>query len=184
MIDIPVHTTERLVLRAFVDGDLAGIGEMYADPCTARYIGGLKDAAESWRAMATMLGHWPLRGYGPYAIEHRTTGDFVGWVGPWFPHGKPASDMCWAIRRDYRGRGFASEAARCALTWVQRDLGWPTVQSLILTGNLPSERVAQKLGAVVEQEIEFRGLPVRYWRHLGSQSNSSNIQRNGVSKWQ
>ena len=33
---------------------------------------------DTWRAIAGMLGHWQLRGYGMWALESRQTGELVG----------------------------------------------------------------------------------------------------------
>ncbi|MEO1695071.1 MAG: hypothetical protein AAFR55_07525 [Pseudomonadota bacterium] len=52
-------------------------------------------------------------------------------------------------------------------TLTTGELGWTTAMSLIVVGNTASERVAEKLCAIADHDIEFRGMRVRFWRHLG-----------------
>ena len=62
---IPVLETERLILRAFCDDDLAAWAAVVGDPDVARWIAPAPmTREESWRSMAGSLGHWLLRGYG------------------------------------------------------------------------------------------------------------------------
>src|SRR5256885_16282046 len=88
------------------------LAAMYADPEVSRFLHGEPlDRAESWRRLALNLGHWILRGYGNFACIEKTSGTFVGLCGPWYPEGWPALEVGYAFLREFRGRGYASEAA-------------------------------------------------------------------------
>ena len=78
--------TGRLLLRTFVNEDWRALHEHFSDPECTRYTfrRALTEAA-TWRAMASMAGHWDLRGYGPYAVEEKASGTVLGTVGPWYP---------------------------------------------------------------------------------------------------
>ncbi len=80
--DIPVIETERLRLRAFAAADLDAYATMCADAEVMRFVGdgGPIDRDAAWRQMALFLGHWPLRGFGMWALEERTSG-----AGVWPP---------------------------------------------------------------------------------------------------
>ncbi|MCI0738221.1 MAG: hypothetical protein L0Y72_04200 [Gemmataceae bacterium] len=43
-----------------------------------RHVGAPFSRAESWPHIATMLGHWQLRGYGMWAVEDRTSAALIG----------------------------------------------------------------------------------------------------------
>ena len=78
--------TERLVLRMFVEDDWRALHEHYSDAeCTRFTFRRALTEAATWRAMASMVGHWQLRGYGPYAVEKKETGEVLGTVGLWYP---------------------------------------------------------------------------------------------------
>ena len=75
------------------------------------------DRLETWRHMAFMVGHWQLRGYGPWAVEEKASGELVGRVGFLNPEGWPAFELGWTLARKFWGRGYATEAARRALDY-------------------------------------------------------------------
>jgi RimJ/RimL family protein N-acetyltransferase len=165
MTPIPTLETERLILRPWREADHAPYARLMSDAATARYIGGVLSADDAWRKMASIIGHWQLRGYGSWALEAKANGAFVGYVGPWFPHGFPEPEIGWSLLPEYHGRGFATEAARSARDYAYRVFGWTTAISIVADGNISSERVAARLGAVRERTLEIRGMSAGIWRH-------------------
>jgi RimJ/RimL family protein N-acetyltransferase len=115
------------------------------------------DRALAWRNMAAAIGHWTIRGYGSFSVEHRETGDWIGRVGPMFPEGWPAPEVGWTILPEYWGRGYATEAGRASIDYAFETLGWQRVIHVILTGNAQSVAVAKKLGSVLVDTQQ--GLP-------------------------
>jgi RimJ/RimL family protein N-acetyltransferase len=143
--------TERLILRMFVESDLDSYAEMCGDPVVMRYVSGNPmTREEAWRNMALVLGHWQLRGYGLWAIQERRTGCLLGRVGCWNPEGWPGLEVGWALRREFWGQGYATEAARSALDYAFSKLGHEHVISLIHPDNAPSIRLAVRLGMQFE----------------------------------
>ncbi len=60
--------TPRLTLRMFHEADWDAVSEIFGDEECVRYtIGSTLNRWQSWRALAGYIGHWSLRGYGPYA---------------------------------------------------------------------------------------------------------------------
>ena len=159
MTIIPTLGTERLTLRALEERDLDAYAAMMADPEVARFLGtgAPMPRAVAWRQMAMVLGHWRLRGYGLWAVEERATGAFVGRLGCWRPEGWPALEIGYTLARAFWGRGFASEGARASLDYARTVLDADRVCSIIRPDNAASIRVAERLGAVRGEEIEFFG---------------------------
>lgn len=158
-LNIPRIETERLVLRAIDPArDFEPWSKAMADAETVRFIGGqVLDRALAWRNMAMVVGHWSIRGYGFFSVEHRETGEWLGRVGPWYPEGWPAPEIGWTITREHWGRGYATEAARASLDYAFGTLGWRRAIHVILKGNERSAAVAGRLGSVL---VETRqGLP-------------------------
>jgi RimJ/RimL family protein N-acetyltransferase len=174
---IPVLETERLRLREWRETDFEPFAAIYADEAQCRFIGGPQSRAEAWRKMALFAGHWPLRGYGQWALEDKATGAFAGWAGPWNPEGHPEAEIGWTLTLPMRGKGLAQEAARRARAHVYETLGWDTVTSLIAVDNAPSARVAERLGAALERVVPYRGLDCAIWRHPSPRSLSSTSTR-------
>ena len=76
--------TPRLLLRMFREDDFDSYAEMMADPEVMRYLpqGGPLPRPEAWRNMAAVLGHWQLRGFGPWSVEERPAAGSSGVSGP------------------------------------------------------------------------------------------------------
>ena len=151
--------TKRLILRRIdPERDFESWAKTKADENTLRFLGTKPmNRAESWRNMATAMGHWAIRGYGFFSPEHRETGAWVGRVGPWYPLGWPAPEVGWTISPDHLRQGYASEAARAAIGYAFTKLGWSQVIHVIMEGNVASVAVAEKVGSTLIGEQQ--GLP-------------------------
>jgi len=124
-----------------------------------RYLGdgSTLDHATTWRAMASAMGHWALRGYGQWVLTLKDSGERIGRAGLYNPEGWPGLEVGYVIAPEHQGRGFATEAAGTALRHAREVLQAPRVISLIRTGNVRSQRVAEKLGGGREPDIELFG---------------------------
>lgn len=158
--------TGRLLLRMFRDDDWRGLHEHFSDPECTRYTfrRALTEAA-TWRAMASMAGHWLLRGYGPYAVVEKSSGAVLGTVGPWYPIEWPEPEIKWSLARRHWGKGYASEAVRAVQRMARECLPQLRLISLIDSRNEASIRLALAVGARLEREIEFAGAPFHIYRH-------------------
>lgn len=77
----PEIETERLLLRQWHEADFWPFATFFADAEMSSRLGGPEDRPNAWRRMASIIGHWELRGYGPWAVAEREGGTFVGSVG-------------------------------------------------------------------------------------------------------
>ena len=158
--------TGRLRLRTFVDDDWRSLHEHFSDvECTRFTFRRALTEAASWRAMASMAGSWLLRGYGPYAVEEKSTGTVLGTVGPWYPLEWPEPEIKWALARRHWGKGYASEAVRAVQRMAHEPLPQLRLISLIDSRNEASIRLALAVGATLEREMEFAGGPFHLYRH-------------------
>jgi RimJ/RimL family protein N-acetyltransferase len=158
-----MHTlgSDRLILRMFRESDLDDYAAMCGDPEVMRYLGDGHPLtrSEAWRNMALILGHWQLRGFGMWAVEERATGILAGRVGCWRPEGWPGIEVGWTLRREYWGRGYATEAAQTVMADAFSRMAHNHVISLIQPANGPSIAVALRLGMRKEGSTEIMGNP-------------------------
>ena len=156
---VPVIESARLKLRCVTEHDLDPLAAMFADPNYMRFFGDGKtaDRAAAWRAIATALGHWILRGYGIFAVDERDSGSFIGWSGLIYPEGAPAIELGWGIAPHHWNRGFATEAATAVRDFAFGTLQLPRLVSLIHPANAPSVRVAEKIGEHFENMLDVEG---------------------------
>jgi RimJ/RimL family protein N-acetyltransferase len=163
----PVIETGRLKLRMWQESDIAPNTAMLADPDSGRFITAdgkpVTDAFGGWRNAAIIAGHWALHGFGMFVVEENSTGKFVGRVGPWFPSGYPGFEIGWGIAREYRGKGYAVEAARAAIDWAFATFELDRIIHCIDRENIASQAVARRLGASKEHEVDLFGHVANVW---------------------
>lgn len=163
---IPELTTTRLRLRAFRESDFEEYAALMADPEVAQFLGaGPLTRADAWRQLAMFIGHWVLRGYGLWAVEEQATGRFIGRIGCHYPEGFPAFEIGYTLARHAWGHGYAREGAAAALRYAREVLKAPEITSIIRPNNLRSIRVAESLGAVASETVEFYGAPSVLYRY-------------------
>ena len=150
--------SERLLLRTFCETDWKDLHAYYSDSEATKYtFGRALSGGETWRVVASMVGHWSLRGYGPYALEEKSTGTVIGLCGLWYPNDRPDPEIKWALAKAYHGKGYASEAARKVKDVAQEYLPGTSLISLIHPENKASIRLALAIGATYEKEYLFKG---------------------------
>jgi RimJ/RimL family protein N-acetyltransferase len=162
-VDI-VLETERLVLRQWSLADFDDFAAMSADPQVMQFLAvdGKPDSRfGSWRSLCGMVGHWQLRGFGMFAVIERATGAFVGRAGPWQPEEWPDFEIGWALRSEYWGRGYATEAAKRCIAYAFTELERSHISSFIAPENTRSIRVAERAGERFEGEIALPHVPDR-----------------------
>lgn len=159
--------TPRLRLRPFTGADLDAFAALSADAEVMRFIGdgSVLDRAMSWRALAGMLGHWALRGYGQWAIERKSDGVLLGRTGFIDPEGWPGFELGWLLARAHWGQGYAFEATQAVLGVMAGPRQGREMISLIRPGNEPSARLAERLGARRTGELELLGGPCWVYTH-------------------
>ena len=163
-VSVPVIRTERLTLRDPRVGDLDAVAGFMASP-RAGFVGGPMTRFDAWRNILTLCGHWVMRGYGYWTIEETATGRIAGRVGVHNHEEKwPEPELGWQVFDGFEGRGYAHEAALAAREQAGR-MGLGPLISLIVPDNLRSRQLADRMGAVVEREIDLLGKHVLMYRH-------------------
>jgi RimJ/RimL family protein N-acetyltransferase len=154
--------TDRLMLRQPTLDDLEDFVAMFSDARVTEFLsidGKPMTRFAVWQSLTSTVGHWALRGYGMFVVQERTSGRFLGRVGPWWPEGWPGFELGWTLRSDAWGFGYATEAAERCLAYAFEPLAQPSVISLIVPENTRSIRVAERIGESFECETRLPHLP-------------------------
>ena len=160
----PVVETQDLILRGYREDDFEAFAAFGASD-RAQFVGGPQTRWDSWRAFLAGIGHWHLRGYGMWMVEHRETGGIAGRVGIINQDGWEEPELGWHIYEGFEGRGFAYQACVAARSYAASHFGMNGLVSHIDAANTRSVRLAERLGAAFERDSELLGKPCQVWRH-------------------
>jgi RimJ/RimL family protein N-acetyltransferase len=161
--------SERLLLRQFEHRDWQDLHQYFSDEKAMLFTHGhALSEGETWRVMCSMIGHWQVRGYGPYAVEEKTSARVIGTVGFWYPNDWPSPEIKWGLASHYWGQGYATEAARLVHATGREHLPDIAFISLIHDDNRASSDVALAIGATRERSTDYEGEPHGIYRHKTS----------------
>lgn len=167
----PEIQTERLSLRAHRRDDFDALAAMWADPDVVRFIGGKASTREeSWARLLRYAGHWPLLGFGYWAVELKAEVRYIGDVGfaNWQREITPSLDGMpeagWVFLPAAHGRGLAGEAVRAALGWMDTHFSGQATACIISPENTASIRLAQKCGYREFARPDYKGSQVVQFR--------------------
>jgi ribosomal-protein-alanine N-acetyltransferase len=156
-----ILVTERLLLREFVPGDIDALAAVISDPETMRFYPEPRDRAgvEPW--IERNRRRYRDDGHGLWAMVLKSSGEVVGDCGLTRQpvDGVDEIEIGYHVRRDLWGRGLAPEAAAACRDYGFERLGAKQLISLIRPENLPSRRVAEKVGLSLWKEVMWRDLP-------------------------
>lgn len=151
--------TSRLRLRELAGTDLEFVATMMADPEVTRYYERRFSRADAQVWLDRQLERYRVDGHGLWLLLDRATGTALGQVGLILQEveGAHVPEIGWLLHRPFWGRGFATEAATATREAAFTRWGYGTVSSLIRPANLPSQRVAQRIGMSPQRRVHFHG---------------------------
>jgi len=79
------------------------------------------------------------------AIERKEDGTVIGFVG-FIYQDSGQGEMGWALGEEYRGQGYATEAARALMDYGFNSLGLHRIHADTGTDNVASWRIMERLG--------------------------------------
>jgi RimJ/RimL family protein N-acetyltransferase len=152
--------TERLLLREFVPEDGDALAAVLSDPEIMRYYPAVLDRAGIAAWIERNRRRYAADGHGLWAMVLKSSGEVIGDCGltRQTVDGREEIEIGYHVRRDLWGQGYAPEAARACRDYGFSRLGAERLISLIRPENLPSRRVAEKIGLSLWKEVMWRGL--------------------------
>lgn len=149
--------TERLILRSWKAEDLPLFVVMNKDRRVMRYFPGFLSESETEAFYNRIQDEFNRKGWGLYAVEIKSTGEFIGYVGlheiGFDADFTPGVEIGWRLASEYHNQGYATEAAKAVLT-LAKESGIERLYSFTAQLNEPSERLMQKIGMVKIGEFD------------------------------
>ncbi|OZA08105.1 MAG: GNAT family N-acetyltransferase [Rhodobacterales bacterium 17-64-5] len=148
----PTLHTAHLTLRPPRLADFAAWAAYFATDRSV-HEGGPLDRYAAWKHWAADVALWTLKGYGPFGVDDRATGAYLGEVGIYHGEGYPAPELGWFVVPEAEGKGVALEAAGAVLDWVRATFDWPHVTNIIDPKNARSIALGLRLGGVIDPKL-------------------------------
>jgi [ribosomal protein S5]-alanine N-acetyltransferase len=148
--------TQRLLLRKFSLDDTNALARVLSDAETMRFYPAPFNRAEVEEWIARNLRRYAKDGHGLWAMVLKSNGELIGDCGLTVQNvdGTDEIEIGYHVRRDHWGKGLATEAARSCRDFGFAHLPVDRLVSIIRPENLPSRRVAEKIGMTVWTEKE------------------------------
>ena len=168
---------ERVTLRQWRDADLDPFAAMGVDADVMRHMRAPLTRAESDALVARARAHIDAHGFGLWALEVPGIG-FAGFVGlAKVPFAIPSGagidsaeghEIGWRLARAAWGHGYATEAARLALTHGFEVVGLAQIVSFAALDNRASIAVMERIGLTRRGEFDHPRLAPdhRSYRHV------------------
>jgi RimJ/RimL family protein N-acetyltransferase len=142
--------TPRLRLRQWRDTDLAAFAALNADPEVMAYFPNVLERQASDAMAARCRRLIDERGWGFWAVELKSSGEFIGFIGLHVPADElpfsPCVEIGWRLASAHWGHGYASEGARAALRFGFGILGLDEIVSFTALCNTRSRAVMERIG--------------------------------------
>src|SRR3546814_3902039 len=97
-------------------------------------------------------GAWTIQGFSMFSVIEKSSGQWIGRLGPWHPEGWPGTEVGWGLARSAWGKGYALEGCIAAIDWTFDQLGWDEMIHSIHPDNHASQALAQRLGSTNRSE--------------------------------
>ncbi|MEO6854765.1 MAG: GNAT family N-acetyltransferase [Rhodoferax sp.] len=155
--------TPRLLLRQWLPQDRAPFAALNADPQVMEFFPAVRTRAESDQMVDSCQALIAERGWGFWAAELKTSGQFIGFVGLHEPSAllpfSPCVEIGWRLAAPYWGQGLATEAAKAALQFGFDQVGLAEIVSFTAVANARSRAVMERLGMQADGTFEHPQVP-------------------------
>lgn len=141
--------TKRLIARDYLPSDYLPFSEMNADKDVMKYFPSILTKQESDAFLDRNQQELTTFGYGLFAIEEKSSNEFIGFVGfheaSFEASFTPCIEIGWRLKKSAWNQGYATEAAKSALIFAKENTLIDEVYSFTAVLNKPSEYVMKKI---------------------------------------
>lgn len=167
MSGLDLIETDRLVLSGWRADQLDDLLRLHGDPEITRYYsadGAPWDADKCATVLATWMAQFERERMGKLRVRRKTDDVMVGRAGfgTYGATGEP--EIGFTLFREFRGQGYATEAAAALRDWIFRDTGWDHFIGFAHVDNAPSIAVLRRIGMVETGIVDFHGMPCLFHR--------------------
>jgi len=153
-MDLPRDfTTKRLLIRRFTEDDMPELERLIVDPKVNRFFSaGFVYQVVVLHQIDYIMSQTITSYYveddmnSMFALEEKSSHRLVGFLGFEQRSSDPIRRITYCIRHDRWGKGYATEATLRLMDHVMNELKWTRVEAIVHPDNIPSIRIAEKVG--------------------------------------
>lgn len=151
--------TDRLTLRPLTPADAVPYAAIRYHPDVVKWMlpAPADPLAAAHAAIERYAAGWRERGYGPWGVFR--DGRQIGHAGLNFVPEFGETEVLWSLHPDAWGRGYATEAARAALTLGFETIGLDLIFAITKPENFASQAVMKRLGLTYRRDVVYRETP-------------------------
>lgn len=152
MVTINSLETKRLKLRQWKKSDYPFFAQMNSSPLVMQYYPSILSELESNKLADKICSIMKQKGWGFWAVEEKSTGNFIGFVGLNQPGYDlpvtPCVEIGWRLGNEYWGKGYATEAASKALEFGFNSLDLQEIYAFASVQNQKSWKVMERINMI------------------------------------
>ncbi|WP_339214395.1 GNAT family N-acetyltransferase [Ornithinibacillus sp. FSL M8-0202] len=155
-----VIETERLYLRELVNDDLESLELVLSDPESMQYYPEPfnRKQVEGW--IQWNIENYKKYSHGLWAVVLKEGNQFIGDCGITMQNidEERLPEIGFHIIKDFWNKGYATEVARACMEYAFTTLNSPAIYSYTTIDNIPSQKVAEKIGMKKYKEFDKNGV--------------------------
>jgi ribosomal-protein-alanine N-acetyltransferase len=151
--------TARLTLRPLTPADAPAYAAIRYHPDVVKWMlpAPADPLAAAHAAIERYAAGWRERGYGPWGVFR--DGRQIGHAGLNFVPEFGETEVLWSLHPAVWGKGYATEAARAALTLGFETIRLDLIFAITKPENFASQAVMKRLGLVYRRKVVYRDTP-------------------------
>ena len=160
MVQIPIITTPRIILRVYGEEDVTPLHEILSNPNVLRYFppSDPPTLSKVQKLVDSQQKHWDEHGFGWWALASPDVDRLIGWCGLNYLPETDEVELKYLLAEEFWGRGIATEASRASLKYALTDTNLDLIIGLVHPENVASQRVLEKVGMSFLDRKQYFGM--------------------------
>ena len=148
------------MLREMDTGDAESVYKLNLHPDIFRFTTDppFKDIEEAAEFLSK-YNAYQRTGFGRWAVELKSTGEFIGWCGLKYILDENEVDVGYRFIPEHWGKGYAVETGSACCDLGLNSFGLTRIVARVHKENLRSIRVVEKMNMKYEKDLMYDGVP-------------------------
>ncbi|MDH5598405.1 MAG: GNAT family N-acetyltransferase [Cyclobacteriaceae bacterium] len=166
-----ITETERLIIREIGEADVEAMLELHSDPEVHKYLGNktISSIKEIKEIINFLRQQYEKYKVGRWAMIDKNSNEFIGWTGIEYVtkeingH-KNYYDLGYRLKKQYWGKGYATESAIACLEYAFNQLQLNKVYAMADYRNKGSNNILKKSGMSFIETFEYEGVKHHWYK--------------------